>query len=164
MLKSSEQHNIIKQVRAAYITSQGSHVFFNRDCVGIMLAKRCWTLGMIASQLHEDINDRHIGYEGYLGITKAIGKYTACRVAAKCGVLEQRKHEVGYATGSHVIMRIRRHHTNKLIQSQVACQAAATKMAVKFDLERAGQNVEAEIDSSTSLAPAWHRYWSMYVL
>ena len=54
--------------------------------------------------------DRHIGYEGYYSKTKAIGKDTACRVAAKRGVLERGKHEVGYATGSHMIMRQRQHH------------------------------------------------------
>jgi hypothetical protein len=46
---------------------------------------------------------RNIGYKGYPGKTKAIGKYMACQIAAKRGVLETRKHEVGYATGSHVI-------------------------------------------------------------
>ena len=56
--------------------------------------------------------DRHIGYEGYSSKTKAIGKDTACRVAAKRVVLERGKHEVGYATGSHVIMRQRQHHKN----------------------------------------------------
>ena len=46
----------------------------------------------------------HMGCEAFPGKTKAIGKYPACRVAVKRGVLEREKHEVGYATGSHVIM------------------------------------------------------------
>ena len=36
-------------------------------------------------------------------------------------------------------------------------------MVVKFDIERAGQNVEVEIDSYLPLAPAWHRFPPVYV-
>ena len=84
---------------------------------------------------------QHIGYEGYPGKTKAFGKYPTCLFAVKRAVPEQEKHEVGYAKGSHVIMCQRRHHTNKLPRGQVSCQAVATKMTVRFDLVRAGQNV-----------------------
>ena len=77
--------------------------------------------------------------EAYPGQTKAIGKYPACRVATKRGVLEREKHEVGHATSSHVIMHQRRHHKNT--RGQVSCQVDATKMAAKFDLVRAGQNI-----------------------
>ena len=35
-------------------------------------------------------------------------------------------------------------------------------MTVKFDLVRAGRNVEAEVYSYTPLMPAWHRYRSIY--
>ena len=105
---------------------------------------------------------RQIDYEGHPGKTKAIGLYPACRVAVKRGVLEREKHEVGYATGSHAIMRQRRHKKNKLAQGQVSCQAAATKLAVKFDLVRAGQNVESEIDSYTPLMVSSHRFEPIY--
>ena len=73
-----------------------------------------------------------------------------------------KKHEVVYATGSHVIMREHQHHKNKLTQGQVSYQTAATKMAVKFDLVRAEQNVKAEIDSFTHIMVAWHRFELMH--
>ena len=69
-----------------------------------------------------------------------------------------KKHKVGYATGSHVIMRQRQHRKNKLTQGQVPYQTAATKMAVKFDLVRAEQSVTAEIGSFTHIMVAWHRF------
>lgn len=59
-------------------------------------------------------------------------------------------------------MRQRQHQKDKLTQSQVSCQTAAKKMAVKFDLVRAGQNVKAEIDSFTHIMVAWHRFPSIY--
>jgi hypothetical protein len=46
----------------------------------------------------------HMVCEAFRGKTKAVGKYPACRAAVKRGVLERQKHEVGCATGSHVIM------------------------------------------------------------
>ena len=55
-------------------------------------------------------------------------------------------------------MRQRQHQKNKLRQSQVSFQTAAKKMAVKFDLVRAGQNVKAEIDGFTHIMVAWHRF------
>ena len=105
---------------------------------------------------------RKIDYEEHPGKTKAIGLYPACWVAVKRGVLERENEEVGYATGSHAIMRHRWHQKNKLAQGQVSCQAAATKMAVKFDLVRAGQNVECEIDSYTPLMVASHKFEPIY--
>ena len=60
--------------------------------------------------------------------------------------------------GSHVIMQQRQHQKNYLLRGQVSCQAAATKMVVKFDMGRAGRNVQAEIDSYTPLMPASHRF------
>ena len=51
----TSQQPIIKQCRAAYVTSWDSCVFFNRDFVGILLAKRCWTLGTKVSRLHQGI-------------------------------------------------------------------------------------------------------------
>ena len=101
---------------------------------------------------------RKIDYEEHPGTTKAIGLYPACRVAVKRGVLEREKEEVGYATGSHAIIRQLWNQKNKLAQGQVSFQAAATKMAVKFNLVRAGQNVEYEIDSYTPLMVASHKF------
>ena len=46
-----------------------------------------------------------MGYVAYSGKKKAIGKYPACVDVVKCGVLCREEHEVGYATGSHAIMR-----------------------------------------------------------
>ena len=94
--------------------------------------------------------------EAYPGKMKAIGKCPACRVAAKRGVLEREKHEVSYPMGSHVIMHQRRHHKNKLYGGQVSYKAAATKMAVKFNLVRAGQNVEYEIDRKSTRLNSSH--------
>ena len=102
--------------------------------------------------------DQYNGYEGYSGKMKAIGKYTACQVATKHGVLERGKRKVGYATGSHVLMRQRQHHENEIIRGQVSCQPVATKMAVKFDQVRAGHKDEAEIDSYTPVMTVSHRF------
>ena len=46
-----------------------------------------------------------MSHEAYSSKIKAIGKYPACVDVVKCGVLHREKHEVGYATGSHAIMR-----------------------------------------------------------
>ena len=45
-----------KRFRAAYVTSRGSCIFFNRDSIGILSAKRYWTLGATSSPWHQDIN------------------------------------------------------------------------------------------------------------
>ena len=79
-----------------------------------------------------------IGYEAYPGKTKAIGKCPARWVAMKRGVLEREEHAVSCDTDSRVIMYQRWHQKNKLPRGWVSCQAAAKKMAVKFDLVRAG--------------------------
>ena len=90
-----------------------------------------------------------MSYEAYPGKMKAIGNYPAFWAVAKCGVLEREN-----AMGSHVIMHQRHHHKNKLSRCQVPCHTTTTKMAVQFDLIRAGQVVKAEIDSDTPLMPA----------
>ena len=108
--------------------------------------------------MHQDINASKNRLRRASRQNEAIGLCPACRVAVIHGVLERENEEVGYATGFHAIMRQRWHQKNKLAQGQVSCQAAATKMAVKFDLVRAGQNVECEIDSYTPLMVASHRF------
>ena len=60
--------------------------------------------------------------------------------------------------GSHVIKHWRRHHKHKLSRALVSYPAAATEMAAKFDLVRAGRNVQAEIYSYMPLMPASHRF------
>ena len=57
-----------------------------------------------------------------------------------------------------MITRQRKDQKNKVKQGQVSYQAAAKKMAVKFDLVRAGHKVEAEIDSYTPVMTVWHRF------
>ena len=51
---------------------------------------------------------------------------------------------------------------NKLIRGQVSCQAVATKMAVNFDLVRAGHKDEAEIDSYAPVMTVSHRCGPVY--
>ena len=60
-------------------------------------------------------------------------------------------------------MRQRQHHKNKLIRCQVVCQAAATKVAVKFDPVRAGHKDEAEIDTYTPVMTVSHRFEPIYI-
>ena len=91
---------------------------------------------------------QHMSYEAYSGKIKAIGKYSACVDEVKCGVLHREKHEVGYATGSHAIMRRCQPKKKTSSRSQVFLQAVATRMAAKYAVVRAGQYYEAGIYSS----------------
>ena len=50
-----------KRFRAAYVPSRGCCIFVNRDSVGILTAKRCWTLGTSASRLYQAINASKYG-------------------------------------------------------------------------------------------------------
>ena len=105
-----------------------------------------------------------MSYEADSGKIKAIGKYPACVDAVKCGVLHRKKHEVGYATGSHAIMRQCQQQKNTSSGSQVFSQAVATRMAAKFAVVRAGRYYEAGIDSYTPLMVAWHRSEPIYMI
>ena len=104
-----------------------------------------------------------MGYVAYSGKIMAIGKYPACVDAVKCGVLHPENHEVGYATGSHAIKRRSQQNTHASSESQVFCQAVATRMAAKCAVVRAGRYYEAGIDSYTPLMVVWHRSEPIYV-
>ena len=105
-----------------------------------------------------------MGYEAYCCETKAISKYPACVDAVKCGVLYREKHEVGYATGSHAIMRRSQENSNTSSRSHVFCQAVATRLAAKFAVVRAGRYYEAGLDSYTPLMVEWQRRMIAYML
>ena len=47
---------IIKRFRASYVTSRDDCVFFSRDFVRKVIAKRSWTLGTSLSRLHQDMH------------------------------------------------------------------------------------------------------------
>ena len=106
----------------------------------------------------------YIAYEGIPGKTKAIADHPSCRGEEKRGVLQREKHEGGYATGFHMIMRNNRQDPNRSLGSQVSCQGVAKRMVAKFAVVRAGRNYEAGIGSYTPLMGAWHRFLPIYLL
>ena len=87
----------------------------------------------------------YIAYEGHPGKTKAIGDLPACLGQEKRGVLQREKHEGGYATGSHMIMRNNRHDPKRSFGSQVSCQGVKKRVVARFAVVRAGRNYEAGI-------------------
>ena len=107
---------------------------------------------------------RNIAYEGYPGKMKAIGYHPACQGAEKHEVLQREKHEGGYATCSHMIMRWNRQEPKRSSGSQVCCQAVAKRMAAKFAVVRAGRNSKVGIGTYTPLMGAWHRFPPIYII
>ena len=128
---------IINHFRAAYVTSRRSCVFFDRNSVGILFAKRCWTLGTSASRWHYDINASTHGIRSVFWQNEGHWQIPGLHGCDELRGPSPRKHEVGYGTGSHAITRRSQHNRYSPSESQVFCQADATKMTAKFAVVRA---------------------------